>query len=483
MDAYLGLDLGGTGVKAAVFDAGGALLGLNRQPFAPRNNLAGHAEIDVEAIYAAARTAVQQALGQTQLQVRALALSSQGQTFVALDSQDQPLYPAILWYDSRAIQQAEQLRQATSHLAGPLPAISPIATVSKILWLRQHKPELFSLARRYLLLPDYFAYRLTGQAVSDFNTASSTGLYTPDLGSYCRDILNIVGISEEQLARVLPCGSPVARLRPALAQEWGLSPDTLFVTGSNDQYAAALGAGNCSAGILSESSGTCQALVTLTAQLPERLPTGLFSGKFPIPGYSFILAYSKTAGIVLDWFLQNLAGNASFSELDAVAAGIPIGSRGVSMSPHFDGVISPHPHLRARGVFAGLTLQHTRADLYRSILEALSFCLYENLQAIEQAGLPIALIRCVGGGAQNDFWLQMKADVCGRPVEKPLLTEAATLGAAMLAALGQGAFASLAESSAAWYRKQREFLPKRAHHQAYQEPYQRYQQIKRLCEG
>jgi xylulokinase len=479
---YLGLDLGGTGAKAGAFDGAGNLLGLGHQACTPTITADGHSEIEIAEIEKAARAAVRQALGEVAAPVTALAISSQGQTFVSLDERDRPLHPAILWYDSRAAAQAEQLRQATAQLPGVLPWIEPIATAPKILWLREKYPEVMARARRYLLLPDYFAYRLTGQAVSEPNTASSTALFAEDAAGYHPGVLVAAGIREEQLAKILPCGSSVARLAPAAAAEWGLTPETLLVTGTNDQYAGALGAGNCRPGILSETSGTCLALVTLAERIAEPIPPGLFVGRFPIARYKFALAYSKTAGVVLDWFRREFCGNAGFEVLDREAAAVPIGSRGVTMLPHFDGAISPEPVPELRGVFANLTLQHTRADMYRAILEALAFCLLENIQLLNRQGMGFDVIRAIGGGAKNEFWLQMKADVTGLPVEQPMVTEAAVLGSAMLAAVGSGAFPSLADSSAALYRKRKVFAPDKDRGRAYQEPYRRYQALLKACQ-
>ena len=147
------------------------------------------------------------------------------------------------------------------------------------------------------------------------------------------------------------------------------------------------------------------------------------------------------------------------------------------MVPHFDGMISPMPNAAMRGVFANLTLQHTRADLYRSILEALAFSLRENMEWMRQNGITIETVRCIGGGAKNEFWLQMKADVTAQPVEQPTVTESAVLGAAMLAAWGAGAFSSLAETSAAWYRIGHVFIPNLINHDRYEAPYHRYRKL------
>ena len=482
-EAYLGLDIGGTGAKAGVFDSAGVQLGRGHCAFTPRATDPGHVEIEIEEIYQAARAAVTQAMREAGTPVGSMAVVSQGQTFVSLDDQDRPLHPAIIWYDSRAGRQAEELCNAVRSADGRIPAIDAIMTVSKIRWLQENRPEIMRKARRFLLLPDYIAYRLTGTAAIDIHTAGSTGLLTSDGGKYDSVILKAAGIDLAQLANILVPGTPIGKILKPMALEWGLLPETLLVSGTNDQYAGAIGAGNCRPGILTETSGTCLAGVTLTERLPEPMPAGLFGGCFPIKPYYFVLAFAKTAGVVLDWFRKECAGGVSFDVLNAEARAVPVGCRGITMVPHFDGMISPTPNAVMRGVFANLTLQHTRADLYRSILEALAFSLRENMEWMRQNGLAIKTVRCIGGGAQNEFWLQMKADVIGMAVEKPVVTEASVLGAAMLAAWGAGAFSSLAETSAAWYRIGRVFIPNLINHDRYAAPYRRYRELtgKTIC--
>lgn len=478
-DAYLGLDIGGTGAKAGIVDRSGALLGLGHGAFVPHVTDVGHVEIEIEAIERAVRKAITQAMRQAQAPVKAMAIVSQGQTFVSLDAKDRPLHPAIIWYDSRASEQADRLQKALRENGGQerLPEIETIATASKVLWLKEHAPDIMRKACRHLLLPDYFAYRLTGEAVTDPNTAASTGLYAESEKDYCQAALEAAGICKGQVARIEPPGRLIAKLRSRTAKAWGLNPNIRLIVGTNDQYAGAIGAGNCRPGIISETSGTCLALVTLTKRLPHPMPSGLFGGRFPVRPYFFALAYAKTAGVVLDWFREQFTAGESFEELNRQANKSPIGCRGLTVVPHFDGMISPRHDPALRGAFCNLTLQHTCADIYRAILESLAFSLRENVTFLENQNLAIKKIRCIGGGAKNKFWLQMKADVIGRPVEQPAITEAAVLGAAMLAAWGAGVFSSLAEASATWYRVGRVFFPNPIDHDRYEAPYRRYREL------
>ncbi len=471
--ACAGLDLGGTGAKAGVFDAAGTLLGFAQRRIEPDVPAPGQAEIPLEAIETAAREAVREAVAAAGAPVRALSVVTQGQTFVSLDSQNRPLHPVILWYDSRAGEQARRLLDTLSAGAAPWRAVPAIASAPKIMWWRERDPARMARARRFLLLPDLVAYRLTGRAVTEPTAASSTGLYDGRMKAYHPAALAAAGIRLEQLASVQAPGTEVGPLLPDRAADWGLPPDCRLIVGVNDQYAGALGAGNCRPGIVSETSGTCLALVTLAETLPAHLPPGLIGGSYVVAPYQYILAYAKTSGVALDWF-RALCGGVPFAQLDREAAAVPPGCRGLTVCPHFDGRVSPRPDPAVRGAFHGLSLTHTRADLYRGLLEGLAFSLRENLDALARLGLEPAVIRCIGGGARNVFWLQIKADVTGRAVEQPAVTEAAVLGAALLAAWGTGAVPSLAAGSEAWYRADRTFRPGPDARAAYDEPYARY---------
>ncbi|MFB3906008.1 MAG: FGGY-family carbohydrate kinase [Acidobacteriota bacterium] len=472
---YLGLDLGGTGAKAGVFDPDGRLLGFGRSAFSPRVTASG-AEVPIEQVYEAGRKAARAAIREAGAPVSALAFSSQGETFVSLDEQDRPLHDAILWYDSRAVEEAEDMRSElrASGFRTLAAAISPIFTAPKIVWLRKRHPDVMSRARRHLLLPDYFSYRLTGRAAIDPSTAGSTGLYEEEQGAYNPSALCAAGISIDQVAEVYPSGTVVAHVRPEIGKSWGLTDGTLLVSGTNDQYAGAVGAGNVRPGLLTETTGTCLALVTLADNRPGELPPGLFAGRFPIPNLYFILAYSKTAGLLIDWFRNQFCPTESLAELDQLAETVPLGSRGLTVLPHFDGVVSPVPNPKVRGGILNLTLEHTKADIYRALLESIAFALRENLDLMRGNGFRIDRVRSIGGGAKSDFWLQLKADTTGLPVEKPVTTEAAVLGAAMLAALGLGDFSSLSDCADRFYRAEKVFAPDPQKHELSREPYDRY---------
>lgn len=482
-DGYLGLDMGATGVKAGVFDLAGRTLAMTGCRIHPRAPGPGMAEIPISEIHAAARTAVRSVVRESGARVRALAVSSQGQTFVSLDAKDKPLHPAIMWYDTRAAHEASALDAAVKRGAGrgvELPVVNEYCSAAKILWLRKHRPAVMRRAVKYLLLPEYINYTLTGLAVTDPCTARSAGLIVDGRDHWHSRALDAAGIPEGHMARVQRTATPVGRVRAEAAREWGLPAGALVVTGTNDQYCGAIGAGNVKPGILSETSGTCLAGVILARTLPE-LPPGLYHGHFPDGRHKFILVFAKTSGLVSDWFRDRLCPDKTFAELDAAAAAVPPGCRGLTHIPHFEGAVSPRPNPAARGAFVGLDLHHGVADMFRAVLEGLTFNLQESIIAIRKTGLRPRIIRSLGGGAKSDFWLQMKADVTGLAVERPMQSEAASFGAALIAMTGAGKFGSINEAGGSLYRAGRTFEPDRRNRAAYRAAYERFVRLEQMC--
>ncbi len=474
--AFMGTDLGGTGVKAGVFDESGKMLSLSRRSWKPEKNNKGFFEVPAETIIDSAKKTVSEAAKPAGAEISAVSVTSQGQTFISIDKNGKPLHNAILWYDSRAGEQAEELNEKISGASGI--EISPICTAAKILWLKQNQPEIEKKTEKHLLLPDLINYMLTGIAATDPNTASSTGFYTYTEENYNKKTLEAAGIPVSRLSEIIPTGQTIGNITRSAAKEWGLKPGTPVISGTNDQYSGALGAGNFRAGILTETTGTCMAAVTLTEKLPSPLPEGLYGGKFPLNGYYFLLTYSKTAGILLDWFTGEFCAGKSIEAMEKQSAKIPPGSRGVLVMPDFDGSVSPLPNPGARGSFHNMTINTSKESIFRAILESLGYSLREQITYLEKTGIKFDTIRSTGGGANSSLWLQIKSDILNSPVEKPLVTESAVLGAAMIAAAGSGFFKTIKEGSKKLYKPGRTFYPVFKTHDIYSKLYKDYCRLK-----
>jgi len=479
MSHYLTFDIGTTALKSALISSEGRVLALHTSEYTLRAPAPDRAEMSPETYWRAAVEGARAVYAMSGAEPRALAaigFSSQGQSFIPIDRAGRPLHDAIVWVDNRAQSVADEWqatwlsREEYRRISG-YPWVPASLTLFKVAWLARHAPEAH-LAWKFLFLSDYLIYRLTGETATDRIIAQFSGLF--DLGTRRWEprLLAAAGITEEQLPHIQEPGSVAGALLPGPAAELGVPPGVPVCVGANDQIVGAVGAGNVRPGIASETTGTALALVATTETLREG--RGLCVGHHAVPGLSFAMAFANTSGIVLKWLRDLAAPGESYEAFLAGAAAVPPGCDGLTLLPHFAGTATPSFNPDARGAISGLTLAHTRAHLARAILEACACILQECIAEVGNQGTAITRVRSLGGAARSDLWLQIKADLLGIPVERPVCSDAASLGAAILAAAGTGAFRSIREAAEAWYRAAITFEPDASRHAAYQEVYQRY---------
>jgi xylulokinase len=480
-DLFLGVDLGTTAVKVCLFDGRGRPRAAAAREFRMETPAPGFAEFDADAYMACAFDGMREVLAaRGPATVRAIGLSSQAQTFVLINADHKPVRPAVGWLDVRAQEEARELSGVAARLG--LPAINAIASGPKILWLRRREPASIERAVHVLLLPDYLIFRLTGARVSDPVTASSTGLTAGAAGGWSAGLLDACGLRPGMMPAVAEPGATAGTVTPAVARELGLPPGTLVAVGANDQLTGALGAGNAAPGCASLALGTALAIIVSTDRC-DGSPAGVAVFPHAVKGLYAMLAYAKTAGIVLRWFRDAFAPSLSYDDLFAEAARVEIGAEGVSCIPHFSGAATPTFDSSVRGAFAGLTLAHGRPHMVRAIAEALAFTVRENMDLLARAGGRAGALRAIGGGAKSDVWLQMIADATGVPVERPAVSEAACLGAAELAMTAAGLYTSAGQASLALYRVDRRFEPDPAARPAYDAAFQRYRGLYQALYG
>ncbi|MGC8781817.1 MAG: xylulokinase [Anaerolineae bacterium] len=447
MGLLIGVDLGTTGCKATVYDDGGAALGESYLEYGLIALSATMIEQDPQAWWELTVRAIGLALEAAHADrsaVAGLAVSSQGISFVLVDAAGRPLGNAINWLDGRATEEcaailerygADELFRRTGKRA------APFYVLPKLLWIRRHRPEVWRRARRLLMGHDYLVYRLCGEQVTDHSLAGGTLLYDLAGQGWSQELLDAFAIPCELLPAVRWAGAPAGTLRRAVAEELGLRADVIVAVGGQDQKCAALGAG-IGERTATVSLGTASAIV----QLMDRPAT---DGQMRIPTFPFVRparwvleGVVATAAGSLRWHRDTLAPGASYAALDAEAAAAPAGSEGVLFFPHLGGASSPHWQSRARGAFHGLSLATTRGHLTRAVLEGVAYQIRENLEITEEVAGPAGEVMLYGGGAKSALWRQIIADVLGRPIAWAETSETAGLGAAMLAGVGCGAFAS-----------------------------------------
>ncbi|MFC2030944.1 xylulokinase [Chloroflexota bacterium] len=447
-------DLGTTGNKATIFDVSGAMLAATSwgyQTDYPRPNWAEQSAADW---WRAVRESTRELLSASGLAAREIAVVSfSGMMNGALpvDALGQPLRPAIIWADQRATVEAEFLAQACGteevyRRTGHRPGAS--YTAAKMLWILRHQPDIYTRTRQVLQAKDYVAYRLSGVFATDYSDASSTNLFDLEQREWAVDIFEAAGLDRGKLPPALPSTSVIGHVTTEAAAETGLLTGTPVVIGGGDGACATVGAGSVQPGDAYNYLGS-SSWIAVTAERPLYDPEmRTFTFAHLDPELYFPTGTMQCAGGSYDWLERLLRGEAQgalYDQLGAAAADVEPGANGLLFLPYLIGERSPHWNPSARGVFAGLSMSHGRAEMARAVLEGVALNLRTILDAFVEMGAKIETMRLIGGGAQSTLWRQILADVYGLPILRPaLLAEATSLGAAIAGGIGVGLFEDFA---------------------------------------
>lgn len=491
MRLLAGLDVGTTAVKAGVVAEDGHLLSVAVEEYALRHPAPDRAEIDPETYWTAARAALRRALADPGVDPRAvvaIGVSSQGETVVPVGANGRAVGPALVWLDNRAVAEArlieDRMGDAAVYDATGVPTVIPTWTACKILWVRRNEPSLFAAARRFLLVEDYTISRLTGRFVTEGSVACTSLLYDIRRHGWWKPMLEVVGIDADRLPELIRPGEVAGELTREAADELGLGAGVAVVAAGMDQGAGAVGVGNISGGVVSESTGgalTVQATVDAHGRdSSRRTPVYVHSA----PDRYLYCPVCPTGGMALTWFRDRFGGEEvaraaaegadAYDLLTAQAAEIPAGSEGLTFLPHLMGAFSPEYEPAARAATYGLTLRHGRGHMVRAILEGVAFMLRRNLELLDRAGARSDEIRSHGGGSRSRLWNQIKADACDRPVVTLEGENAAIRGDALLAGVATGVFADLDAAVSAAVTTHDRYEPDPRHRAAYDEAYDRY---------
>lgn len=484
----LSIDLGTTAVKVGLLSLSGKLVGLSEQEYillTPGKELV---ELPVETYWSSILNGVQEVRrtsGVDLQSVLALSISSQGETLICVDNQGTPLRNAIVWLDARAEEEADELAQEfTQRALLEKTGYSQMAAVwpaPKILWLKRHEPETFAKTAKFLIVKDYIVWRLSGEYLTDPSVSASTIYFDIQKKEWWPEMLTAIGVNATQLPDVASSNDVAGTILPDAAAAMGLSNETKVVVGAMDQMAAALGAGNIGPGAVTESTGTALAVIATVNKPVFDLELQVPCCPHAVPDLFVLMPYSETSGILLKWFRETFpcskSGNEEYSQLLSFAAKVDPGSDGLTALPHFTGTGFPDFNPHARGAFAGITLQHTRAHFVRSIVESVAFLLKDNIDLLVGLSVPVKAVRSLGGAARSDIWLQIKADVLNLPVEAPDCKDAASVGAAVLAGLGANIYSDFNDAVNRVVTSHRTFMPNTENSSIYGEAYEAYRSL------
>lgn len=453
----IGIDVGSQSVKAALLDPDGATVATAGRPCAMRHPRAGWAEQDPaewERALAGAVRAVVSAAGIAPTEVGHLGLACQVDGVVAVDDRLEPLRDAIIWLDRRAVAETAALtREVGEDVIFETTGLAPDAshTAPKMMWLREHEPEVFRAARSLPPVAGYLLARLTGVLAQDPANASSTLLYDVATGTWSDALVAAAGLDPALLPPIRPSNEVAGELLPAAAERLGLHPGCRVVVGTGDEHAATLGAGAVGQGVIVDVTGTAEP-VTAPADAvvldPQRL---VETHAHAAPGRLLVENPGFVSGGSTLWLARSVLG-VDQGEVFGLAAQAPAGADGVIFLPALSGSMAPRWNEDMRGAFTGLAMSHDGRHLARAVLEGCAFALRDIVDRLAALGLGGAggggEVRVVGGGARSRLWLEIKAGVLGRPVRPVLAEEATALGGALLAGTAAGTFSDLDDAVA-----------------------------------
>jgi len=463
MKRLLGIDAGTTAMKAVIYDEKGIKLASSTREYNLLTPSAEIVETDPEIYLTSLKSILQDIFAKLKdgnNEVTALAISSQGESFITIDSDGKPLRNTIVWLDSRSKKEAEIIdaefgAETIYHKTGS-PEVNTTWASTKLLWMKNNEPDLFKKIYKILFIEDYLIYRLTGNFAANGSLYCSSLLYDINKDIWWEDMLSFIGITEEQLPTLYSSGVKVGNVKKNMSKKLGFINEPVVVSGGMDQACGCIGTGNISSGVVTENTGA-SLNISVTTSWPvfdpkRRVPCQTHA----IPGAYIYLPWNKTAGMVLKWFRDNycepqvkqakLEEKDSYEVLTRGINDIPPGSDGLVVLPHLTGAMSPEMDSDARGVFFGLNLSTTRDHIVKAILESVAFMSRSNIELIEEVGIEIKEIILSGGASRNRSWNQIKADVLGKNVKTIKNQESGCLGAAILAGVGSGVYNSIEEA-------------------------------------
>ncbi|WP_445155543.1 FGGY-family carbohydrate kinase [Arthrobacter sp. Hor0625] len=434
--AVLGVDIGTSSSKGVIVDLAGRVLRSASRSHDVSRPQPGWAEMDGGLWWEEFIAISRELLDGADEDIVAVGVSGMGPCVLVTDAGGTPLRPAILYgIDSRATEQIEALTAdlggAEAIMARCGSTLSTQAVGPKLAWLDRHEPETFARSRRLFMPASWLAYRLTGEYVLDHHSASQcTPLYDTGALAWYPPFADRIA-PELELPPLLWPGDAAGHVSPEAATATGLPAGIPVIAGTIDAWSEAVSVDGQNNGDLMLMYGTTMFLVNT---VPDRVTSPQLWGTVgAFEGTRNLAGGMATSGAVTSW-LKELFGSLDFPELLELAAASGPGARGLLMLPYFAGERTPVADPQARGIIAGLTLSHTRGDLYRAALEATALGVRHNIESMERAGGDIRRIVAVGGGTQGELWTQIVSDVTGRPQLIPSQTIGASYGAAYLAA-------------------------------------------------
>ncbi|OUN06345.1 carbohydrate kinase [Flavonifractor sp. An92] len=474
-----GLDIGTTGCKLTVFDESGNQVDKAYRDY-PVCRSAGTHEIDLSALLESVY-AVLHELGPKYPDLKGIGVTSFGETCVLVDGAGTPLHNAMLYTDPRGAEEcAELVHKLGAARIASITGLAPheMYSISKLMWLKKHRPEVWDAARHIHLIEDLVVRHLTGRAQIDYSLASRTMAFDIHTLTWSKEVLDAAGIDPALLSEPVPTGTPAGTVTPEAAQRTGLSPACVIVSVSHDQVAAAVGAGAFDGSVAVDGAGTVECLTPIYDHIPdiEVMRKGFFSVvPYVVPGKYVAYAFSYTGGALMQWCMETFGKGETNETMERAYHGDA--PTGLLVLPHFAGAATPYMDTGSKGAILGLTTSTTPAELYRACMEGVAYEMRLNYEALLGSGIRFERLHATGGGARSKVWMQMKADILNLPITALRTVDAGTVGSAMLTGVAVGLFTDLREAAGHMVQEMETYYPRPELHRAYMVIYERYKGV------
>ena len=490
MNSYMGVDIGTSGCKAMVFDESGRFIVGAYREYPVLSPHAGWAELDSDAVIQHCFDGMAEAAAAApQRSLRGIGISSQGEAFTPIDAGGKALARAMVSSDARAaayVQDwprqfgADRLYQITGHTAHPM------FSLFKLLWLKEHAPDVWNKTWKFLCFEDLLQYRLGLDPAMGWPLAGRTMLFDVRRHEWSPPILEALGLSPSKLARPLQSGRIAGEVAPAVAARLNLGDQVVVVAGGHDQTCGALGAGVTEPGRAMYATGTVECITPAFSQpvfTADLQKNNLCTYDHTVEGMYATVAFSLTGGNILTWFRDEFgagevaqAAARGVSPYEVLLQQCDTQPSSLLVLPYFTPSGTPYFDPRAQGAILGLKLTTNRHEILRALLEGVAMEMRLNLEILESAGCHVTELRAIGGGAKSAIWNQLKADVTGKPIVSLAVTEAGCLGTAMLAARTCGG-QTLTYLAGTWITTGATFSPRPEYAEVYSRRFQAYREM------
>ncbi len=475
---YLGgLDIGTTGCKISVYDEKGNYICNHYCEYPSKRDSSGH-EIDCALILQSVKEVLKEAAKQYKLE--AVGVASFGETFAMLDENDNILYPGLLYTDHRGDEEINEFAQKfgedkLTYITGV--KVHSMYGLAKMLWLKKHEAQVFSKVKHILQITDFICYCLTGNAVIDYSLASRSQCFDIRNKCWSDEILNMAGIDKNLLSKPVRTGTVAGEIKESICSELGIEAGIKIVCGCQDQIAAALGCGILESGNAVDGTGTVECITPVFDSVPENKE--IYEDRYSVVPYAVdgtyvCYAVSYTGGASIKWFRDNVSAEKSYKVLDSLVKDEP---SGILVMPHFAGSGNPTMDIHSKAAFIGLTLEHNNIDIYKAIMEGVTYDMLVCLEGLEKAGIVPEKLYATGGGAASSVWLQIKADILNRPICTLKAKEAGACGICMLAGTAIGLYKDLHQAKSVFVKEDKVFTPNPEMAKKYAKLYNAYRQL------